>query len=1012
MCRRISIFIFLIFALAFKAGSQNLQPDRGESLSIKDGLPDIIITSLCQDEDGFLWIGTANGLSRYDGTSFINFYHFPSKQTLPGNQINAIIALPDHRILVATRTGLSLFQTQKNKFINLLIPASRKMFPFENNFQNIALDSSGMIWAGTQTCLYHLDTNLHVIQSYRGFSENDLGKRKFIFVQDIKILPDGETIFRLQKKDSWKYYTYQNLTGKIALINEVKGNSLQFLNRFLIRDILFDKKGNAFFLKHLVDSLFYFNRSEEKIYSWFFGKNISKNELYYNSRLFQLGDRMLGCALSDGGLLYWQDLPEKITPQINEKKFLIFSPLSVISSLRDQENNLWIGTNRGLFKFILPENDLEISQFKSSSAFPPVKMEIENICFSGNDIFICTSANGFYYRTNTGNWKNVRWPGPVENRNIWSIAPMHNDSFRVATQNGLYWWNRTRNNYGRLSFLDKSALINQLPITTQFTDSRNLLWLGLGGGNGVACYDLNTGKSRIYSEKIFPLRYPIAICEDLEGNLWMGGPDGIGLAEWIRKKDAFLLYSTKYNSNFDNAVIYKISADQMGNIWMGTESGLIKFSIAGNSFKKFDISSGLASNSVYCFQWDQSGNLWIGTRNGLNLMRSGSPKIINFSAAYDLPQEPIYNLSIQTKKNRLYFSTDSTLYSLSPSDWFHQISPLKVFITGVTSSYNNLNFQAPIKLPYQDNNINISFTALNLINGMENEYFYKLDGITRSWIDLGHSRQIHFSNLAPGKYIFRVKAENTEGSWSSNERILAFTVASPFWESWWFLLLCLVLLGSISYLFYLSRIRNILFLQKVRNRIATDLHDSIGSTLTNISILSALTNAGLNDVNTAKKYLTRISDEAANSSQSLDDIVWSINSNNDTFEQMAARMRRYAAEVFEAANIEYNIYLDDKLSARKILMEQRRDVYLIFKESIQNIYKHAEATRVSIELKIEKNNFILLIKDNGIGFDTTAETNRNGVKNIYARIAKWNGKGQIDSSRGMGTTLYLSMSIG
>ena len=175
-------------------------------------------------------------------------------------------------------------------------------------------------------------------------------------------------------------------------------------------------------------------------------------------------------------------------------------------------------------------------------------------------------------------------------------------------------------------------------------------------------------------------------------------------------------------------------------------------------------------------------------------------------------------------------------------------------------------------------------------------------------------------------------------------------------------------------------------LQQVRNRIATDLHDDIGSTLTNISILTELSKRNRKEPEKAEAYLDRISEEIDASGQALDDIIWSVNTKNDTLHETAARMRRYAAELFDARNIRYELKMDPLIAEKKIMMEQRRDLFLIFKESLNNIQKHAAASAVSISLFIEKENIKLIINDDGKGFDTTKPTHRNGIKNIEERV--------------------------
>jgi signal transduction histidine kinase len=195
----------------------------------------------------------------------------------------------------------------------------------------------------------------------------------------------------------------------------------------------------------------------------------------------------------------------------------------------------------------------------------------------------------------------------------------------------------------------------------------------------------------------------------------------------------------------------------------------------------------------------------------------------------------------------------------------------------------------------------------------------------------------------------------------------------------------------------------------MRNSIATDLHDEIGSNLTNISILSRLSKNNLSRPDKANDFLQRISEEVASSSQALDDIIWSVNTNHDTLEETVARMRRYAAELFDAANIRYDLQLDPALEEKKLIMEQRRDLYLLYKEAVNNVFKHAEAKQVIIKVALEQRQLMLTIKDDGKGFETGKESVRHGLKGMKERVKKWKGKIEIASAPNQGVFIQVRL---
>ncbi len=1012
MPQRPLIFFLLVFLfLLLKSNAQTLNPLKATVIGTANGLPDATITALCQDEDGFLWIGTNNGLSRYDGVEFKNYFHQKDTNSIPGNNIKGIVALQGHRLLINTATGLCIFYTTAGISKNLLIPSSAKAFVFENNFVQAATDKSNNIWAGTQTCLYKLDTSLHIIKTWRGFSEKDLGSSLLLYVHDIKPLPEGDVLLNLEPpQQQAQYFLYANDLHKIVNMDDPGAASFNFLKEALIKDICFNKNGDAYFIRYLKDSLYYFDNGLKKINQYPIETVMGKKEISYGSKLFANEKNLLACSLYNGGIVYWE------LPQEKENSFLrndiTLQNKQVYTMLSDASGNLWVGTNNGLIKFSSVIRHLDIVPFSEINTKTKEKIELQNIFTSGKSVFVGSNGGGFFYKSANSQWKNISWNEDPLQHYIWNISFRRTDSFYVATQKGIYYWDTAAGAHSAFRWPGSLKWVNNLPITTQFTDSKNITWMGLGFGHGVAAYNNQTKQTFIYSNTtnpFFPLRYPTSIVEDERGNLWMGGPNGAGLAKWSRNSNSFTLIPPVYNTNFDNGSVNCLYADKKGNIWIGTASGLCSYNFSTNQFAKYDVTSGLPFNSVNSIAADANNRLWIGTKNGLCCMDMATKKITIFNEFYHLQEPEVNFVSYSNAENKVYFITAHFLYSIAPEDWLQQSFPPKIFINGASSSGDKLGISKKISLPYNKNNINISFTAVNLLNGEDNKYFYRLDTSSQTWQPLGNAREVNFSNLSPGNYTFQVKAQTGSGTLSSNTALLSFTIAAPFWKTWWFIAACIIVVLVIAYLIYYYRLKQLLRIQQVRNAIATDLHDDIGSALTNINILAELTNAAT-EPKKSKEFLTRISEEVNTSSQSLDDIVWSINSQNDNFEQIAARMRRYAAELFESANIQYRLEFDENLSNKKLKMEQRRDLYLIFKESLNNIYKHAFASVVEIQLLTQQNSFMLRISDNGKGFNTGLPTSRNGIKNILARAKKWKGNADIDSSA-KGTVITVRMPI-
>jgi two-component sensor histidine kinase len=292
-----------------------------------------------------------------------------------------------------------------------------------------------------------------------------------------------------------------------------------------------------------------------------------------------------------------------------------------------------------------------------------------------------------------------------------------------------------------------------------------------------------------------------------------------------------------------------------------------------------------------------------------------------------------------------------------------------------------------------------------------NTYQYQLKGISKKWYDYQFQSNIYFYEIPGGKYSFQVRERNNP----KNFQTVQLNIRPQLWQKWWFLPsiygIILLIVGSALYFIFLYRLRQAVQMRQVRNHIAADLHDEIGATLSGIGILSSLAQKNLDASHPSYGMMKRINDDALSIGNTMDDIVWSINPKNDDLENIIARMSRYAAELFDAKSIDYQIIIPENLKEVKLTMEQRRDVYLIFKEAINNLVKYSKCKKALVEIKVSNQQFELLIKDDGIGFDTKRETSRNGLKNMKKRADDLNGYLEIHSEINLGTTVKLNLMI-
>ncbi len=930
--------------------------------TIEDGLVNNDILNIYQDSQGFIWLCTRGGLSRYDGSRFTNF---TPNNGLTNDMINAIIEIAPQEFIVAQNSEGP--RRLKNGRMEPLTSAGNLTI---NKFYN---SGDGRLLAATD---------------YDGVAEWNKNKFRLLnpaykHVSKMAILSD--TAWLLLKHEDF-----------IQLMT----TSLQPLSvpAAIFPTALFVDSG-----KHIWVGTIHGLRLLDPVISH--GGSINFFPLPASFNLPILREGYISDFLEDSRGNYWVGTINGLVKIDKKGKSKIYNrdnglPVSRVNCImEDRENNIWIGTVQGLVKIalnnelrtiainfdvsgnanaaILPltQNRLRLFDGKNISGLDLDKGRLINnrlLNLSSyqmhktgqKELLIINDNKAILFRTGQEGYETINWPAMLFNAVI-NISPHH---YLGTDVNTLY---SIAN--GRIS----------KKLTTPFDgwiqcmafDKRKILWAG-NWQNGL---------------------YKISVT-DLHDSLHLKLVDTI--IDRLPDKHIRALY-----------------ADRENELWIGTRyKGLLRLvELPGGNYKiqRYGTSEGLSSDFVAVINRDDKGNIWAGTMQGLDkLVPSGDGyRIFNFSRANKIFPN-IFDIAFLDNDEFVATGYHSIIYGRDMQQ--DTLPPPPVYITKVSTGPADSAFAlntGSIRLSHTKAQIYFEFSASQFINEDFTKFSYRLLGSNdTNWNLSGKSHSVYFASLRPGNYSFEVRTMGFNGQWGK-PAVYPFIVNTPFWQKGWFIALMIVMIGLLIYALYRYRIQQLIRLQKVRNRIATDLHDEIGANLTNISILSNLSRRNLPDPAKAEDFLQRISEEVSTSSQALDDIIWSVDSNNDTLEETVSRMRRYAAELFDAANISYELDLDPAFEEKKLAMEQRRDIYLLYKEAVNNISKHAGAKQVSIQIAIEHSQLFMRIKDDGKGFNTNAVSNRHGLKGMKERVKKWKGKIIVESGVGMGTKIEVSLPV-
>jgi signal transduction histidine kinase/ligand-binding sensor domain-containing protein len=525
----------------------------------------------------------------------------------------------------------------------------------------------------------------------------------------------------------------------------------------------------------------------------------------------------------------------------------------------------------------------------------------------------------------------------------------------------------------------------------------------------------------------------LAIAWDRRGGIWCGFEEG-GLA---RLADGKLTIFHRQDGLASDSVRCLFSDDD--SLWIGTaDGGLSRFK--NGRFANLGVAQGLVDSFIGYILADDLGYLWLSTHHGLQriakdeLNRCADGAIPRVSGQiydqYDgLPTIELTGglqaAGCKTADGRLCFANNKGLLVVDPARIKPNPAIPPVVVESLLVDGNSVPFlhgSVSERLPPDHKRLEFRYSGLSFVAPNKVLFKYRLDGIDRDWIDAGSKRTAFYSRLPAGTYRFRVIACNNDGMWNTAGAALAFTVAPFFWQTWWFISACaLAVLAAVAVLVrYLTRRRmqrrieqleRAQAIERERARIAQDIHDDVGASLTRIAMLSQPARQEREQTQQTAAVLSRIYSTAGETTRALDEIVWALDPRHDTLDSLVGYMGKFAQDLLSAANIRCRLELPVEVPAWPLTAEVRHNLFLAFKEVLNNALRHAHATEVHLSLLVRSDGFVLIVKDNGRGFDPShreaAPAGRiasgHGLLNIERRLARIGGRFEISSAAGQGT---------
>lgn len=1040
-----------------------------EQLPIKiytsaEGLAHDRIQRIRRDSRGFLWFCTIDGLSRFDGYRFINYN---AKQGLPHSDIMDILETRDGRYWLGTfGAGACLFNPtaasrnlkraddppdSADRFISFPVGDNA----LTNEVRVLFEDHAGRIWAGTTGGLFRLEER-DGAKAFRRIELNllspaDRSMRVFALAEDgegalwvatskglFRILPNARVVYYKLGEASDSLPATSLLLDSAGRLWVGTGGGVIVLRPEAISTTI-GSRGTVV-------------RQLKK------AERFAKGSLPALGSLFAAGDyRWLTTAdglTGDevGGLIelpnqrIWISTRDHGLTQFDGKQFQPYTTAQGLSSndlsclAEDREGNLWVGTQTsGAMKL-------------SSNGFTSYTEK------DGLDGIYIISI----FEERAGRLCMISYPRTLnvyDGRRFVTVRPNIPDpAARLVAQRyeTLFedregeWWVPTGSRLYRFARVDDpERLARAKPkavyttreglasnsITRLFEDRRGDLWIGSDSQNPLTRWERATGKFTVYTQAdgLPPNNPPSAYLEDDSGNLWMGLLHG-GLVRYRRGR--FELF--KEEDGVAAGLIRQIFQDHNRQLWFAAEiGGLGRIEDADADrprFAAYTTAQGLASNNVRCLTEDRFGRLYVGTVGGIDRLDLATNGIKHYTKADGLSYTEL-GTAFCDRDGGLWFGMWRGLSRLMPQP--EQPLPTPVFISGLRLTGDAFpiadNGEAQVILPElqaNNNQLEIEFLGLDFSPGEALRYQFKLEGAGGDWTPPTDQRSVNYPNLPPGAYRFLVRAISANGMMSDAPAVVGFRVLPPVWRRWWFIVLAVILVAipfvaiaryrqqrmkavrEAEEALRKSREERLRDLERVRRRIATDLHDDIGSSLTQISILSEVARQRINgDDAQLSAPLAMIAGASRELIDAMSDIVWAINPQKDHLSDLTQRMRRFASDVLTARSISFAFREPAEEEDVQLGASIRREVFLIFKESINNMVRHAGCTTAEIDFQIAAGALNLEVSDNGKGFDPAQQSEGHGLLSMRQRTEALGGRFEIASRQGEGTRMRLELPL-
>ena len=1039
---RILTFKFILLLIPLWLSISLPQQIRFKHFTVADGLSQSVVNCMIEDHTGFLWFGTQDGLNRFDGYNFKIFHHFANDQaSLSDNDIWSLFEDDKGNIWAGTQDGiLNCFDPSTETFTHYKIDITNSVSG--NSITCIFQDRSGILWIGTyKGGLYRFDKKSGSIYNWR----NEPGNLSSLSNKYVTTIFEdhhgnlwigtynGLCLFNKNPANPFKCF-YHHQSDNNSLTNNIIWRIFQSPSDF---DNIWIGTYNGLTYLNIKNKSFTQVIPDEKNPDQFSRSVSSICEDYTGN------DKYLWLGTYEG--LVRIKLPQDLSGKKEKGESNRIIPFKrwtnkpdnhysinnnlINNVLVDRSGVLWIAGQKGIDYFAKQKDKFNFHathKYENVDFGKFTNADIQGLCETTDRTIWIGSTSGLYAIKNILQNYELTEVSQFSNQNIWSLAPgLKNDLWIGTYGQGLEHLELNTNKVKRWSGNWKDSLdIGNSYVRSLYQDEKGNVWIGLWGV-GLNCLDPESGQiTRWHHESHNPnsISYDDiwVIDEDNEGRIWLGTyggglnlfnpSDGGTFYKWLSEAE---IKNGLSSNNILSIHEYEHNKNKAETIlWIGTTDGLNKFIIDNDYIKNTKpnvkieqhlLRQNFSTNSINSIEEDGKGHLWITTNKGLIEFDPSAGNLDNYTI-YDGLQSNEFNpnSSCKTADGEIVIGSVNGLNIFYPDSIYHSDYKPPIVLTEFQIFNQPLKVEQgsplttaiqkakEINLSYDQNVFSFQFSSLDYNAPEMNQYAYRMEGFDRGWIKSGTRHYATYTNLDPGNYIFHVKATNSDGKWNDVETSIAIIIHPPFWGTWWFRGFLILLIAWSLYIVYRIRLKRLLEIERLRIKIASDLHDDIGSALTRISLESELLNSN-SDPGENRAGLSRIGNMSREIISSMSDVVWSIDSRNDSVENLLNHMKDFAFSLFSLKNIQVVFEIEHLDPRKKLKVDIRQNIYLIFKEAMNNAVKYSNSKEIKIILKNEEKHFLMIIHDPESTLSVQKLTG-HGLRNMQMRAERIGGK--------------------